>query len=104
MLTVAVAAPTRRGVMARIRLAAAVRIRPIQPADADLLRDGFARLSAESRRLRFFVSKKALTTRELTYLTEVDHHDHEALVAVRRFGGQGVAVARYIRDPSDREV
>ena len=88
----------------RIHLVLAVRIRPIRVTDAALLRDGFARLSADSRRLRFFVSKKALTSRELQYLTDVDHHDHEALVAVRRFGGQGLAVARYIRDPRDREA
>jgi RimJ/RimL family protein N-acetyltransferase len=92
------------GFVARARLVALVRIRPIRATDEDLLRDGFARLSADSRRLRFFVSKKRLTSDELQYLTNVDHHDHEALVAVRRFGGEGLGVARYIRDPKDRDA
>jgi RimJ/RimL family protein N-acetyltransferase len=86
------------------RASAAVRIRPIRPDDAELLRDGFARLSPESRRLRFFVAKKALSAAEVRYLTEVDHHDHEALVAVDRFSGRGLAVARYIRDRVDHDA
>jgi hypothetical protein len=53
-------------------------IRPIQSADAPLLADGFARLSAESRRLRFLTLKNELSTAELRHFTQVDHHDHEA--------------------------
>ena len=87
----------------QLRAAAAVRIRPIRPEDAAMLSDGFDRLSPQSRRQRFFVAKKRLTDSELRYLTDVDHHDHEALVAVHRFGGQGLGVARYIRDPVDRD-
>src|SRR3954464_6303165 len=96
------AALRRSGSWLRIRVA--VRIRPIRIEDQALLSDGFARLSAQSRRLRFFVSKKRLTSAELRYLTDVDHHNHEALVAVRRFGGRGIAVARFIRDPRDRDA
>ena len=81
--------------------AGGVRIRPIRTTDDALLRDGFARLSPESRRLRFFISKKGLSPKELAYFTDVDHHDHEALVAVTRFGGHGVGVARYIRSKVD---
>src|SRR3954447_25282245 len=87
-----------------LRLLAAVRIRPIRIDDQDLLSDGFSRLSPQSRRLRFFVSKKRLSSAELRYLTDVDHHNHEALVAVSRFGRRGLAVARFIRDPVDRDA
>ena len=33
----------------------------------------------------------------LDYLTEVDHHDHEALVALDAETGEGVGVARFVR-------
>src|SRR4051794_34693246 len=82
-----------------LRLAAAVRIRPIRIDDQDLLSDGFSRLSPQSRRLRFFVSKKRLSAAELRYLTDVDHHNHEALVAVGRVGGPGLSAARFFPCP-----
>jgi GNAT superfamily N-acetyltransferase len=42
-----------------------------------------------------------LGERELDYLTDVDHHDHEALVAIDAATGEGVAVARFIRGADD---
>jgi L-amino acid N-acyltransferase YncA len=77
-----------------------VAIRPVRPQDAALLADGFARLSARSRRSRFLTDKNKLTGSELRFLTNVNHHDHEALGAVDR-AGRGVGVARYIRDADD---
>jgi GNAT superfamily N-acetyltransferase len=44
-----------------------------------------------------------LTGAELHYLTEVDHRDHEALVAVDPERGIGIGVARYVRDRERRE-
>jgi GNAT superfamily N-acetyltransferase len=76
-------------------------IRPVGSADAPLLADGFARLSPESRRLRFLRRKDALTPAELRYFTDVDHHDHEALGALDHTGGRGVGIARYVRDTGD---
>ena len=38
-----------------------------------------------------------LTDRQLDYLTDVDHRDHEALVAVAPGSGDAVGVARYVR-------
>ena len=63
-----------------------------------MLLDGFARLSSESRHFRFLGGKSVLTSRDVRYLTEVDHSDHEAVVALD-LGGRGVGVARYVRDP-----
>ena len=74
-----------------------VLIRQVRSTDAPLLADGFARLSPRSRQLRFLTRKKELSGAELRYLTEVDHHDHEALVALSRADGRGVGIARYIR-------
>ena len=76
-------------------------IRPVGSADAPLLADGFARLSPESRRMRFLRRKDELTPAEVRYFTDVDHHDHEALGALDRAGGRGVGVARYVRDTGD---
>jgi RimJ/RimL family protein N-acetyltransferase len=84
-----------------------VLIRPVRRTDAPLLADGFARLSPRSRQLRFLTRKKELSGAELRYFTDVDHHDHEALVAVNHADGSGVGIARYIRhagDPHAAEV
>jgi len=41
-----------------------------------------------------------LTEDMVTYLTTIDHHDHEAIVAVEEESGEGIGVARYVRDPA----
>lgn len=74
-----------------------ITIRPIRPDDRRGLAEGFRRLSPESRYRRFFTSKASLGRRELDYLTEIDHHDHEALLAIDPASGDGVGVARYVR-------
>jgi RimJ/RimL family protein N-acetyltransferase len=79
-----------------------VLIRPVQSADAPLVADGFARLSARSRQLRFLTPKKELSPAELRYFTDVDHHDHEAVGALA--DGRGVGIARYIRDAHDPQA
>lgn len=78
-----------------------VRIARITAGDAPLIADGFERLSAESRRLRFLTSKPSLSSAELRYLTEVDGHLHEALGAIDPATGDGIAVARFVRDQDD---
>ena len=80
-----------------------VRVRPIAPGDKDLLRRGFERLSPRSRYRRFLSPMPELSARALRYLTEVDHRDHEALVAVDR-DGACVGVARFVRSEDDPEV
>jgi nucleotide-binding universal stress UspA family protein/GNAT superfamily N-acetyltransferase len=74
-----------------------VRIRPLEPDDRDLLAEGFERLSAESRYRRFFGPVARLRERDLDYLTRVDHHDHEALLALDLETDEGVGVARFVR-------
>jgi GNAT superfamily N-acetyltransferase len=92
-----------RGDPAVLRDGSAVLIREVQVGDAPLLADGFARLSFESRQLRFLTGKPNLTTAELRYFTEIDHHNHEALGALNPADGRGLGVARYIRDAEDPE-
>jgi RimJ/RimL family protein N-acetyltransferase len=78
-----------------------VLIRPVQRADAPLLADGFARLSTTSRWMRFLTPKKELSPAELRFLTDLDHHDHEALGALDHRDGRGVGVARFVRQADD---
>ena len=85
----------------RLRDGSTVLIRQVRGSDAPLLADGFARLSARSRRMRFLGTKTTLSAAELRYVTDVDHHDHEALGALSPADGWGVGIARYIRDPDD---
>jgi RimJ/RimL family protein N-acetyltransferase len=85
----------------RMRNGSAVLIRQIRRTDAALLAEGFTRLSSESRRSRFLTRKDALSPAELRYLTDVDHLDHEALVALDAVDGRCVGVARYIRVADD---
>jgi GNAT superfamily N-acetyltransferase len=95
------ARPGRAGGRVVLRDGSTVVIRPVGSADAPLLADGFARLSPESRRMRFLRRKDELTPAELRYFTDVDHHDHEALGAMDHTGGRGVGIARYVRDAGD---
>ena len=86
-----------------LRDGSVVLIRQVQSGDAPLLADGFARLSSESRQLRFLTGKPNLTPAELRYFTEIDHHDHEALGALDPVDGRGLGIARYIRHAEDPE-
>ena len=81
-----------------------VLIRQVQRTDAPLLADGFTRLSAHSRRMRFLGRKDSLSAADLRYLTDVDHHDHEALGALDQADGRGVGIARYVRDAEDPQA
>ena len=93
-----------KGKRAVLRDGSQVLIRPVQGTDAPLLADGFARLSAGSRRMRFMTGKPQLSPAELRYFTEVDHHDHEAIGALDLLDGRGVGIARYIRSADDPQA
>jgi RimJ/RimL family protein N-acetyltransferase len=77
---------------------ASVLVRPIAPSDAPALLRGLEHLSPRSRYRRFLGTPR-IGAAELRYLTEVDHHDHEALGAADPATGEGIAIARYIREP-----
>jgi ribosomal protein S18 acetylase RimI-like enzyme len=93
--------------LVELRDGAMVFVRQVQRTDAELLADGFTRLSSRSRQLRFLIGKNALSAKELHYFTDIDHHDHEALGAIDVATGRGVGVARFIRaagDPASADV
>lgn len=100
----AAAAPTletglSRGERVRLADGAEVIVRPVRPEDAPLLLEAFAEhFSEQSRYQRFLSSKRGLTPRELEYFTDVDHDRHEAFGALHPETGEGVGIARFVRE------
>ena len=79
-------------------------MREVRADDKAAIAAAFEDLSPESRYRRFFTPMSRLSETDLRYLTEVDHHDHEAVVAFDRDGGRPVGVARYVRGPGGGEA
>jgi GNAT superfamily N-acetyltransferase len=95
------------GAPVELRDGSRVRLRQGRNSDRDVLLRGFERLSPESRYRRFLVAMPHLSEEMVRYLIEVDHHDHEAIIAVDEKSGEGLGVARYVRDrdrPESAEV
>lgn len=91
-------------VRGRLRDETEIDVRPIRADDKERLAAGFERLSPESRYRRFFSPAASLTPSQLRYLTEVDHHGHEALLALEAGTDNGVGVARFVRTGGDPPV
>jgi RimJ/RimL family protein N-acetyltransferase len=79
-------------------------IRPMEPGDRERLKKGFESSSEESRFQRFLSPQPRLSSKQLEFLTAVDHVNHEALIAVDPETGQSLGTARYVRDESDPET
>ena len=83
-------------------------VRHVRPADSELIAKAWLELSPRSQYRRFLAPKPVLTKGDLRYLTEIDGHDHVALIALRLHEPRRlVAVARYVRlahDPEAAEV
>ena len=94
------------GELVELRDARRIVVRRIRADDKDEFVRSFERLSPESRYRRFLHPMARLSDEDLVYLTEIDHHDHEALVALDADTGAGVGVARFVRaeDPAVAEV
>ena len=81
-----------------------VDVRPLERSDREGLAAAVERLSDQTRYLRFATAKPRLTKRELDFLTDVDHHRHEAIVAIDPTTGRGVALVRYIQVSDQPDV
>ncbi len=83
-----------------------VLIRPLVYGDRFELAAGFTELSLRSRQLRFFQAPEALGPDELEYLTNIDYQNHFAFAALLLGGPapKGIAVGRYLRDPTDPAI
>lgn len=73
----------------------AARLRPIKPSDESLLVEFYARVSAESKYLRFFAPYPRLSPRDVYYFTHVDYVDRVALIMTVR--DRMIAVGRFDR-------
>ena len=83
------------------------RIRQGRRTDRELLVRGFEHLGAESRYRRFLTPMHALGPRIVRDMTELDDHDHEAMIALDQRGAEGLGDAFYVRDsrrPDTAEV
>jgi GNAT superfamily N-acetyltransferase len=74
-------------------------VRPIRATDKDRLRHGLEWLSPRSRELAFHVPLQELTAEQLRYVTEIDHRDHVAWVALDPddLDAPGMGIGRYVR-------
>ncbi len=84
------------------------RLRTIRASDKHQLVTGLARLSPQSRYLRFFTDKERLTDGELRYLTEVDGERHFAIGAIRLGDDgeehEGLGIGRFVKLPDEPHV
>jgi len=77
-------------------------LRPIRAADIARLETAWQRSSRESQRQRMHGTTGPLSRRALTDLTRIDHHSHEAIVAIDLADDAIVGIMRYIRIPGRR--
>jgi len=91
--------PAEFEVDAVLRDGGVVHIRPITPADQELLHGLFLSMGQKSRYFRFFQDKEDLSPRELEYFTTVDYDNRMAFVAV--LDDKMIGVGRYDRDQDD---
>ena len=89
------------GRLVRLSSGTQVVLRPIGPGDSDALAKGYQELSVAAAYQRLHGSVAKLSAAQLAYLTEVDHHDHEAIIAYDPTNGHGLGEARYIRSRTD---
>jgi RimJ/RimL family protein N-acetyltransferase len=81
-----------------------VRIRPVRPDDEPALARAYANLGEQSRYRRFFTVMPELPRAILKAAVEVDHADHEALVAVPLLSAEIVGECRFIRLPDQPDT
>jgi RimJ/RimL family protein N-acetyltransferase len=81
----------------RLRSGDVVRLRQVRPQDAPALARAYANLGSQSRYQRFFTPVPELSQTLLKDATEVDHENHEALVAVPLLSCEIVGECRFVR-------
>lgn len=81
-----------------------VRLRTVSPGDRAELAAGYRQLSERHRLPPVLHRPPRAHAAQLRFLTELDHHGHEAIGAEHPESGQGIGVARYVRSPADRTV
>jgi acyl-CoA synthetase (NDP forming)/RimJ/RimL family protein N-acetyltransferase len=78
-----------------LRDGATAHLRPITPADAELLVEFYGRVSEQSKYYRFFAPYPQLSDRDVQRFTQVDYQDRQALIVT--VGDAMIGVGRYER-------
>jgi RimJ/RimL family protein N-acetyltransferase len=82
-------------------------VAPVEASDRRRFVHGMEHASADSLYSRFMSPVTNLSKAQLRYLLNVDHADHEALLAVDEESGEAVGVGRFVRladDPGAAEA
>src|SRR6202050_4541544 len=87
-----------------IRSGDVVRLRQISPQDAPPLTLAYEKLGEQSRYRRFFTVMPELPDATLKAAVEVDHVNHEALVALPLLAAEIVGEGRFIRLPDQPDT
>jgi GNAT superfamily N-acetyltransferase len=95
--TASASPPARRPQTVRIRSGDVVRIRQVRPDDALGLAHAYANLGEQSRYRRFFTAMPELPDHTLKAAVEVDHDNHEALVATPLLSAEILGECRFVR-------
>ncbi len=95
--------PDVRAIPILLRDDTPILLRPVLASDRQRLQEGFDRLSPASRFFRFFRDVRALTEKDLEYLTNVDQTRHVAwcVLDLSREGWPGLGLGRFVRDEDD---
>ena len=89
--------PASQPPVVRLRSGDLVRVRQVRPGDAPALVRAYAHLGEQSRYRRFFTVMPELPEATVKTAVEVDHTDHEALVAVPLGSPEIVGECRFVR-------
>lgn len=79
-------------------------VRPVDAGDAELIGNAYDHLSDTTRYRRFLSHAAHLSRRDLDYFTHVDHHGHEAILAIDPHTDGLVGVVRYVRIPGTTDA
>lgn len=81
-------------------------VAPLHPDDRGRYLAGLERISPDSLYKRFMTPVTRFSDSQLRYLLDVDHADHEALLAVDEESGEAIGVGRFVRleDPGAAEA
>ncbi|HEX2808653.1 MAG TPA: GNAT family N-acetyltransferase, partial [Kineosporiaceae bacterium] len=97
-------AAASRPLTVKLRSGDVVLLRQIRPGDAPGLARAYANLGEQSRYRRFFTLMPELPDGVLKQATEVDHDDHEALVATPLLSNEIIGECRFVRLADNAET
>jgi RimJ/RimL family protein N-acetyltransferase len=93
-----------RTAVVELRDGSSVLVAPLHVDDRGRFLGGLEKASPETLYKRFMTPIERFSEAELRYLLEVDHRNHEALLAVDEDSGEAVGVARFVRLPDKPDV